>query len=288
MDLLNDVLAKHTWYREFVQSEGQSEHAFVGSFSIDDDVDTIASDIATTLGITDGLRESCVNWEQFLSKLIDQAQTNGIIVMRSGTVGGNPHRPIRAEEFRGFAISDVLAPLIFINSTDFKAAQIFTLAHELSHVWLGTSGISNENLGEPDPSDLEHKCDAIAAELLTPTQSFLERWGQFKQNISQLAQYFRVSTLVILRRGRDLDKLTQQQFEERFEVEKRKYRKRAQEGGHFYRTLLARNSALFTSAVVSAVTEGRELYREAAQLLNVKVETIPKIADFLENRPTGE
>lgn len=287
MDLLNDVLAKHTWYREFLQSEGRPELSFVASFKFEDSSDAVASNIANTLGVADGFRQSCVNWEEFLTKLVDKAQASGILVMRSGIVAGNPHRPISTEEFRGFAISDKLAPLIFINGADFKAAQIFTVAHELSHIWLGSTGISNENLAEPDPSDLEKHCDAIAAELLVPKVSFLDHWTQFKGNISQLAQYFRVSSLVILRRARDLDQITQQEFHDRFALEKKKYKKRAQEGGNFYRTLLARNSPVFTRAVISAVNEERELYRDAARLLNVKVDTIPKISDFLMSRPTS-
>jgi transcriptional regulator with XRE-family HTH domain len=66
IDLLNDVLAKHTWYRELLQSEGRSELEFVGSFGVDDSPDLVASNIATTLGVTDELRQSCDSWQQFL------------------------------------------------------------------------------------------------------------------------------------------------------------------------------------------------------------------------------
>jgi Zn-dependent peptidase ImmA (M78 family)/DNA-binding XRE family transcriptional regulator len=238
IDLINDVLLKQTWYREFLQSEGRDELPFVDSFSFDDPPDEIAKDIATRIGITDAFRESCNSWDNFLVRLIERVQDNRILVMRSGTVAGNTHRAISPKVFRGFAISDNLAPLIFVNAADFRAAQTFTVAHELGHIWLGDTGISNEDLAEPDPSTRERHCDAIAAELLAPKRSFLAQWDRRGDKIGALAQYFRVSSLVILRRARDLNLITQSEFDEHFEHERRKYRRLPQEGGNFYRGLL--------------------------------------------------
>jgi Zn-dependent peptidase ImmA (M78 family)/transcriptional regulator with XRE-family HTH domain len=284
IDLINDVLTKQTWYREFLQSEGRTELPFVDSFSADDSPDEVANNIAEILGITDEFRESCNSWDSFLVKLIARVQDNGILVMRSGTVAGNTHRAISPKVFRGFAISDDLAPLLFVNSADFRAAQTFTVAHELSHIWLGDTGISNEDLAEPDPSSREKHCDAIAAEFLAPKKSFLAQWNrQGDRIISQLAQYFRVSSLVVLRRARDLDLITQKEFDDSFEQERKKYRRPAQGGGDFYRLLLARNGSLFTETVITAINEQKELYRDGARLLNVNVSTIPHIANYLAN-----
>jgi Zn-dependent peptidase ImmA (M78 family)/transcriptional regulator with XRE-family HTH domain len=282
IDLINDVLAKHAWYKEHLQREGASVRAFVGSCGFNQSPETIAADITQTLGITDELRISCDSWQEFLTRFIERVQACGVLVMRSGTVAGNTHRPVSTDEFRGFAISDNLAPLIFINASDYQAAQIFTVGHELGHIWLGTTGISNEKLNQPDPSNIEKLCDAVAAEVLVPRDIFLDRWSRTSGEPSSVARYFRVSSLVVLRRARDLGRITQDEFHELFEREKQKY-KRSESGGNFFNNLFARNSLTLTAAVISAVNEQRELYSHAAALLNVRVPTIQKISDRLTN-----
>ena len=258
IDLINDVLAKHAWYKEQLQREGAPVRPFVASHTNNRSPEVIAADIASTLGITDELRTSCKSWQEFLTRFIERAQACGILVMRSGTVAGNTRRPVSTDEFRGFAISDGLAPLIFVNSSDYQAAQIFTVGHELGHIWLGTTGISNEKLNQPDPSNIEKICDAIAAEVLAPRDIFLEKWKQTDGQVGTIARYFRVSSLVVLRRARDLGRITQHDFDELFETEKRKY-KRVQSGGNFYNNLFARNSFALTAAVISAVNRAARI-----------------------------
>ena len=138
-----DALSKQQWYREYLESQGEAPLEFVGSRSVDDDPDDVARDIRSRLGVNDAMRQDAASWEQFLTTFIRAAEAAGILVLRSGIVEANTQRPLDVEEFRGFAISDDLAPLVFINGKDAKAAQIFTLAHEIAHLWLGESGVSN-------------------------------------------------------------------------------------------------------------------------------------------------
>ena len=98
-----------------------------------------------TLGIDDAFRRECGSWQQFLTSFVQKSEAVGFLVMRGGIVRHDVTRKLKTQEFRGFAISDDLAPLVFINAADAKAAQIFTLAHELAHIWIGESGISNIN-----------------------------------------------------------------------------------------------------------------------------------------------
>jgi Zn-dependent peptidase ImmA (M78 family) len=170
--------------------------------------------MAEKLGVDDELRHECATWQSFFVAFVQRAEQLGVLVMRSGVVRHNPTRALAVEEFRGFAISDDVAPLVFINSRDAKAAQIFTLAHELAHIWIGASGISNPKLrARPTEkyADVERFCNQVAAQLLVPAASFEEWWTDQKsptENIRAIAAHFRVSTIVALRRSFDLDKIS--------------------------------------------------------------------------------
>jgi transcriptional regulator with XRE-family HTH domain len=143
IDVLNDALVKQEWYREYLEESKAPRLPFVGKFKPNGNFVAVAADMAATLGVNDELRAECATWESFLSCFVRQAEGLRVMVMRGGVVQHDTSRGLDAKEFRGFVISDDLAPLVFINSKDAKAAQTFTLAHELAHIWIGKSGISN-------------------------------------------------------------------------------------------------------------------------------------------------
>lgn len=295
LDLLNDVLRKQQWYLEYLQEQRADPLDFIGRYKLDDAPEQVARDIGQSIGVDETLRREAIHWEDFLMKLIRRAEAAGILVLRSGVVGNNPYRKLSVQEFRGFAISDKLAPLIFLNGRDAKAAQIFTLAHELAHLWIGESGISNPDLGKPVPNghqEIERFCNLTAAELLVPRSQFLADWQSqisVGDNLHQLVYHFRVSSLVILRRAYELEKITHDEYSEHYrrEIEKQRMRERRlgeEGGGDFHKTLQARNSRRLTTAILSATLEGRLLYRDAARLLSVKVKTLEGIATSLGMR----
>jgi Zn-dependent peptidase ImmA (M78 family)/DNA-binding XRE family transcriptional regulator len=274
-DQLNEVLYKQQEYAELILEEGAEPLPFVGKFSIRDEVDTVAEDIRAVLGVTHDMRQQAKGWEDFLRT-----------VMRSGVVAGNPHRPLSVEEFRGFAVSDVYAPLIFINGKDAPPAQIFTLAHELAHLWVGESGISNlaMNRGGGAAQRIEAFCNKVAAELLVPAAEMSRLWSRQREpqeNIQVLVCHFRVSGAVVLYRAKNMRFIEQDVFEELYRIEIERYRKQKKDGGGGpppTLTIPARNSLLLTDTVLAAAYEGRVLFRDACRILGTTMSTLNKLA----------
>ena len=218
---------------------------------------------------------------------MEQVGDAGILVMKSGVVGNNPHRPLLVEEFRGFALFDEYAPLIFINGADTKAAQMFTLAHELAHLWLGESGVSNLYATMSPNIAIEKFCNQVAAELLVPLAEFTAAWNTKNDPLLEarrLAGKFKVSTLVLLRRALDAGFVNQTDFEQLFDEESKRLIDlvSGRSGGDFYLTQKSRLGSRFAQAIIESTLEGRTLYRDAFQLLGVaKVETFNELARTL-------
>jgi len=297
--LLSDVLALQEWYRDYLEQEGAEPVTFIGRFSATNGAqpEQVAAEISTTFGVNTQMRERAGNWEGFLRLFVANSEAQGVMVLRSGVVGNNGHRALSVQEFRGFAISDDLAPLVFINGQDAKAAQIFTLAHEIAHLWLGESGISNPNysqLSREQSNTIERVCNRIAAELLVPSEDFRRRWSgtaPIDENLHQLASHYRVSAFVVLRQAYDLQQINGATYGAHYEALLEESAARAQarpSGGNFHATLLARNSRTITTTMMSALAEGKILYRDAARLLNVKVSTLAGVSQYIaENAPNA-
>ena len=141
-DVFNDALRKQEWYKNYLEDQGTKPLPFVGRFSLTTPMNEVASDIHFTLTMSQELRHQSADWEAFLQNLMLKAEQIGVLVLRNSVVGNNTHRPLSPKEFRGFVISDDIAPLVFLNGGDAKSAQIFTLVHELAHLWIGESGLS--------------------------------------------------------------------------------------------------------------------------------------------------
>ena len=281
-DLLNDVLLKQEWFREYQIDSGQNKVEFIGRFSLSADPACVAADIADTLGITNSLQAR--SWEHYLNLLVDRAEAVGILVMRSGVVGNSSGRKLSVEEFRGFAISDDYAPLIFINAADAPAARLFTLVHELAHLWVGNSGISNMPLDEVSPQGRQEEvfCNRVAAEFLVPGKALVYDWEDqlsLVENCAKLKKVYKVSPMVLARRAYDLGLIPCATYLEFYGRELKKYRHKKRGGGSFNLNLKTRHGVLFSTAVVEAATEGRLLLRDASRLLNIsKISTLNEFA----------
>ncbi len=277
LDVYTSAKRKQEWYREHLKREG-TEPIKLGQFTLDHNPQSVAADMADFLGINKGFRKHSRNWESYLLKLARQAESKGIHVLRSGMVANDSTRILDVEEFRGFAINDDFAPLIFINGRDAKAAQIFTFAHEMAHLWLGQDGVSNPQMNHTPGLQIERFCDKVAAEFLVPFKEFEEyqpRSVPVEDHIKDLTSHFKVSSLVILRRAFDLSYMDRETFSQcyareiRF-IKTRTLRKDDGSSGNFYPAFENRNGRNMTPAIVAAAISGRLLIRDAVQMLGVK------------------
>jgi Zn-dependent peptidase ImmA (M78 family) len=286
LDMIYACQERQDWYREFLLAGRMAEADFVGSATLDQRPEDVAPRMAVRLGFDLAARGECRTWEDALRLFIARADSRGVLVMVSGIVLSNTRRALDPEEFRGFALADSRAPLIFINGADTKSGQMFTLAHELAHLWLGTTALSDAS-GAPLTGFRREEvwCNAVAAELLVPLATFrsaLRRNEPVDEAIQRLARLFKVSTLVILRRLLDARALSDDAFRQTWVLERERLRALSDAGGSgggdFYRTTLSRVGRRFARSLVESTLEGQTLYRDAFRMLGVaKTETFNTI-----------
>ena len=224
---------RQDWYRDHLRAEAATPLAFVGSVHVGADVVATARAIETAIGFDLERRRSAATWEDALRDFVEQTEALGILVMRNGVVGNNTHRKLDVDEFRGFTLADPVAPLVFVNGADTKSAQMFTLAHELVHVWAGESGLGDESPLTGADSDRERWCDGVAAELLVPADAMREAFDTaqpLSAEIRRLAGRFKVSTLVVLRRAHDIGAIGRETFHGAYEDELERLRALGERG----------------------------------------------------------
>lgn len=274
LDTLYLCQQRQDWYREFLLFEGEKPLPFVGSARVGDDMIRVARHMQEILSFDLEERRAIPAWTEALRRFIEQADGAGVLVMVSGVVGSNNRRKLNPLEFRGLALADELAPLVFINGADTKAAQMFTLAHELAHIWIGQSALSDAEISMVPAREVERWCNHVAAELLVPMEVFkeeLDHHGGLCAELDRLARRFKVSTLVILRRMHDAGALNAKTYREAYEQELKRLSKIAKgSGGDFYLTLGARVGKRFARALVISTMEGRSSFTEALRLLNFR------------------
>ena len=289
LDTIYVCMQRQDWYQTFALAEGEDPIPFVGSATVESNVESVANEIRATLRFDVKERSKLSNWSQTLRYFVDQADDLGILVMISGIVRNNPHRKLDPQEFRGFALADNVAPLVFVNGADFKAAQIFTLAHELAHIWLGISSLSDVALDSLPSSKTERWCNQVAADLLVPTASLVKNFREdtvLADELQRLARHYKVSTLVVIRRLYDIGVLQRNEFMEQYRILLSQVKpKRGSGGGNFYATLKSRVGRRFGEALVSSTLAGETLFTDAFYYLGInKTSTLDAFAQSLSER----
>lgn len=281
---------RQDWVRDFLIEEANEPLSFVGSATIRDSVSDVANSIRQTLGIDETWARQHPTWQQALASLRESIERIGIFFVRNGVVGNNRYRKLDVEEFRGFVLVDRYAPMIFVNGRDSEGAQLFTIAHELAHVWIGQSAVFNLLNLQPFDNESETFCDKVAAEFLVPDKWFRIAWEGSTKDVSAyraISLRFKVSRLVIARRALDLGLISREEFfafynkyrDELDEAAKKQKKKKG--GGDFYKNQNLRVGKRFAAAVSQATKEGRLLYHDAFRLTGLYGSTFDKYMERL-------
>ena len=286
---------RQDWYREFAINEGATPLEFIGFASLDDDPSGVTSHLSRILGTdSDHSRGRPTDFRRALVKRIEAL---GVMVMISGIVGNQTRRPLSVDEFCGFALTDPVAPLIFVNNNDAKTAQNFTLVHELAHLFLGHSALSDADAG----GGVNHRrgeeswCNAVAAQTLLPAPVLSPTWSEQHPNqhtkLDTPARRFAATKEMVFHCLLDcglLDAETHRDLHEQiiaaYDDSAPSVGEPKARGGDYYRTTILRMGDRFASALISATLEGRTTYGEAFRLIGTRnPDVIRNFAEQLEN-----
>jgi Zn-dependent peptidase ImmA (M78 family) len=277
LDSIYTMQRRQDWLRDERIEDETSPLEFVGNARLSDEPAAVGQEMRRIIGLGDGWAGEVPSWQEAVSELRRRIEGLGMMAVINGVVGNNTHRKLDVEEFRGFALTDRHAPLIFVNGADAKSAQMFTLAHELAHVWLGPEGEGISGFEGIFPGDgrVEKFCDQAAAEFLVPARELKEQWREIKNTadpFENAARYFKVSPIVAARRALDLRLVNRETFFDFYNAYTKRERQRtkAAPGGDFYNNQNTRVGATLATSVIRAALGGRLSFKEAYDLTGLR------------------
>lgn len=293
MDTMHDMERVQEWVRSQLIAEDASKLPFIGAQRQEKDADRFANYVREILGLEiDWFRKSKGAWASF-GRLRAAMNDIGVIVMTSGIVANNTHRPLNVNEFRAFAMEDDIAPLIFINGNDSENGKLFSLLHEFAHLCLGESSLYNERYySGQQKRHTETICNAVAAEMLVPQTLFVQAWQTEVKNADEeqviriLAKDFRCGLTVVARRALDNGFIEQKLYNKMAELaiklyNEQKKRQKESGGGDFYKTAANRIDARFLRMLAGSVATGKTLYSDAFRLTNTNRFTFAKLVEHM-------
>ncbi len=292
IDTIHEMESVQDWMKDYRQELGFDVLPVVGRMKGVKETVVIADRIRKDLELENTWYEKCRNTRDAFNYIRGKLEECSVVVMMSGVVGKNTHRALDVNEFRAFAMVDEWAPLIFINAADSNGAKLFSLIHEVTHIWLGEDDLFNDRRNCVDGvSDTEVICNAVAGELLVPKSVFLNKWNagdtdsDVYTTITELARYFRCGEIVIARKAMDCKKIKQdvyrQVVQEAIDSYNQIKENKENSGGNYYNTMGARLDGCFVRALCESINMGRTSYTEAYRLTNTSRKTFSDVVQRL-------
>lgn len=288
IDIIYEMENIQDWMKAYRQDLGFDRLSVVGCVSGAHTVDSIVNQIRRDLELDDTWYERRSDAVDSFNHVREQLELCGVIVMMNGIVGQNTHRTLDVDEFRAFAMVDDWAPLIFINAADSNGARLFSILHEVAHIWLGKNDLFNDRQSRiSGVSNTEVICNAVAGELIAPKNVFTSKWDTYDmdtfQKITELSKYFRCGQTVIARKAIDCKKIDQNVYNQVVKTAIENYKqmkenKQNNTGGNYYHTMKSRLDGCFVRALCESIHMGRTTYTEAYRLTNTNRKTFSKVA----------
>lgn len=274
-ELIKLLQERQEWVADYIKTNGVEPNEAFGLFKNENNPQIIKNGILKFLKLNDGWQFVFNKADQAIKHIVSILEENNIFVTFNSVVNFDAHRPIPVKLCRGFCLVDNYAPFIFVNSGDSKKAQLFTLIHELAHIFISfSSGFGDFETDEINNAK-ERLCDKIAAEFLVPEDIFLDYVRT--KTTEELSALFKVSEIVILRRKLDLGLISKDSFFKQYN-QLPKIVKKLSGGGDFYLSAPNRISGKFLRCLNNAMMERKLTPMEAYHLAGVKGDTFARLA----------
>ena len=273
-DTIELTRRRQNWMSEYFTTEGREPVSFVGSWRgtalTPDNATKLAKHLHHFLGLDERWAFRLRTQQDAVRELKNSVESRGISVAINGVVGDNSHRRLDVSEFRGFVLSDAVAPAIFINGQDAKGAQLFTIIHELAHLAFAETGVVDPANPDGDSygfgASMERFCDRVAAEFLVSSNLIGQEWREAVaattddyERVSRIARNHKVTFMVVARQVFDNGLLSKDRFFELYrrhraimDAQNQKTKKKS-DGGNPYDTKRYRLGTVFSEAVWTAL-----------------------------------
>ncbi len=272
--VIDATIFRQDWYQKFAFSQDYLPVEIIRCANIYTDPCYFATQLQRVLKFRLNDRNNISENEESFSYLINKLEELGILVMVSGIVNSNTRRKLNLEEFTGFALYDKYAPLVFVNGADSRSAQLFVLIRELGHLLLGAPGLSNVGIHSTDVSEkTEVWCNKFAGEFLVPEVELIERLNSkesLEDTINRLTKFFKVCSLIVLRRLLDINVISTDEFNYFKQFKKFKHThtgKKCRTKYDFYSITIRRLSRKFATALIQDVKWHGTSYLDGYKLL---------------------
>jgi len=199
----------------------------------------------------------------------------------------------RNNQFSGFSLYDENHSVIIINNSMPKARQIFTIFHEIAHLLFKAGGVdvleeSFFNRLQSDYYVIEQICNKFAGEFLLPAVEFKNNHLAFnEENLTKMADSYKVSREVILRKYLDSNLISSEIYKEYTKkwlkeyLDIRKAKKESESGGDHYNNKKAYLGEYYIKLAFSHYYQGKIDMEILANYLNIKVGNIPTFEGYV-------